>query len=117
MDLEQEEQTMIRSSLIAAVVVALCGSTAYAQTSNGVITPPKTKSDGSIITPPAARTDPGIEKIPDKGVDQSQLPSDATPPRPATPAPTIPVPGGTGALPGSQGTDTSGPTTGNGTTR
>ena len=83
---------MIRNSLLAAVIIALCGSAAYAQTHEGVITPPKTKPDGSIITPPAARTDPGIEKLPDKGTNQSQLPSDATPPRPA-----IKGPDGTGA--------------------
>jgi hypothetical protein len=73
------------------VVIALCGSAAYAQTHEGVITPPKTKPDGSVITPPAARTDPGIEKLPDKGTNQSQLPSDATPPRPATKGPGMPV--------------------------
>lgn len=111
---------MIRNSLLAAVVIALCGTAAYAQTSDGVITPPKTKSDGSVITPPAARTDLGIEKIPDKGTNQSQLPSDAKPPRPA-----ITEPGGTGAPTGSQGTGSPGapsdpsavPGTGSGVTR
>jgi len=90
---------MIRTPLLAAAALALCGSAAYAQSSGGVITPPSTKPDGSVITPPSTHIDPGIEKkSPDLGTNQSQLPKGAKTPRSD----------GTGAPGGGQGTDTPG---------
>jgi hypothetical protein len=92
---------MIRTSLLAALVLALSCSTATAQASGDVIKPPSTKSDGSVITPPDKQMDPGIQKKPDAGVNQSQLPNSAVPPRPTVP-PTVPiVPGTLAPKPGS----------------
>ena len=96
---------MIRPPLLAAAALALCFSTAYAQTSGGVITPPNTKPDGSVITPPSTHIDPGIEKSPDLGTNQSQLPKGAK----------IPRSDGTGTPGGGQGTDTPGVPPGTGT--
>lgn len=87
---------MIRSLLLAALVLALSCSTASAQASGDVIKPPPTKSDGSVITPPDKQMDPGIQKAPDAGVNQSQLPGSAVPPPPTVPV----VPGAPTPKPG-----------------
>ena len=102
---------MIKTPLLAAAVLALCSSATYAQTSGGVITPPSTKPDGSVITPPSAHIDPGIEKSPDTGTNQSQLPKSPKNPRPGDTR----GPGGTGTPRGTQGTDTPNASPGTGT--
>jgi hypothetical protein len=108
---------MIKTTLLVAATLALCCPTAYAQTSGGVITPPNTKPDGSVITPPATHADPGIEKFPDMGTNQSQLPKSDTKPRSGG------TTGSGGAGGGTQGTETpslpsgKAPGTGSGSTR
>jgi hypothetical protein len=105
---------MIKNPLLVAATLALCCPTAYAQASGGVITPPPTKPDGSVITPPASHADPGIERSPDMGTNQSQLPKNDTNPRSGG----MKGPGGAG--PGAQAPETPSvpaPGTGSGSTR